>query len=430
MYKRICNASDKKKFLETRRDYFTGSDIAMLMRFLVDGETKYYENSIFEFTKNKSKTIKVTPEKQAMFNKGHIVEDLIFDRKQELFKDCILDQNNMYASEIYTFLSCTTDIEVYKNNALHHIVEVKSCNSIDNQELYKSGNHSSIYQCALQNIILGVPVKLECYSFDSSDDIKDEDVHLFHTETIDSEHKAVKAILENIDVLREFFGKYCSDFEPIERKVIDFKDTITRYIKAKSTLEFIEGFKDQIKEISVQNNFDEYFSTFKTKVYDDETLERIKHIKNNSDFSIRKIEYTKILATKVYKNIKESCLMPLNEIIKGRIEGIQSKEDIISINNYVLRYLESNNFLKIESESFKNRLSFTKALKAKIDEMKNSLDGILDKHKFVEDEATGIYLHKSTLKLKEIPKEIKESIDVIKKDSPFEYKISYRIKGI
>lgn len=146
--------SDTHAWKEERKKHLTGTDIAKIMQYLVDGERLYYGEHITKiayYKFNDSARNKIQKEKMEL---GHLYEELVHAEALNAYNDqnrYIIHRNRALKKDCFM---CTLDIEVEdKETNKTTIVECKLTTSNNLFNSAKEGKHPLYWQCALQLFI-------------------------------------------------------------------------------------------------------------------------------------------------------------------------------------------------------------------------------------------------------------------------------------
>jgi len=153
---------NKDTWNQERKKYLTGSDIAKLMNYIVNGEVNTYGGSIYKFTHDKINPPVPNAFQKAKFRVGHLEEasaiiELKNDAKERYGVDNVDHLFKSHGGYIKDFIRVTLDLEEYFRHDygtdVHEgimIHEIKTTSSEDMYLKYESEVHMSFYQACAQ----------------------------------------------------------------------------------------------------------------------------------------------------------------------------------------------------------------------------------------------------------------------------------------
>ena len=197
----ITNKSD---WLELRKTKITGSDMPLIMEYLVSAKTKYFERSIYDFTRSKLyPNNNISNFQKEMFSRGLLEEALLVSQAVEDFGKENVFNNRYYIRDAFM---ATLDIEVIDNENKYSVYEVKTTSSRDSYDSYKLGTHPSYWQVCMQLYCLeGLTNSIDVIIKPTG---KIESMPIVKI-TISSSGDKYKLFLKNISLFRNIQQKVC-----------------------------------------------------------------------------------------------------------------------------------------------------------------------------------------------------------------------------
>ncbi len=240
------NTSDEALWLEARKQKLTGSDVAQIMNFLVNGNKNYYDKSIYKFTHDKTNPKPIGQWKRSLFNEGHLVEANVFNKLARKYGEDKVLQNEIFYNDCFM---ATTDVLVNIDKGSQLLYEVKATKSESNYQDLQSGNHPAAWQACLQLycaapsiqkvIIVGVPIR------EIAEYLKPVRFEI----TRDGYH--YKTFLKHVDTLKKVFEAYMAGEEYFSRKTSTETDISPEI--SKCCLEYIE-IEKKLAELTEEKN--------------------------------------------------------------------------------------------------------------------------------------------------------------------------------
>lgn len=205
---------DNECWLETRKKYITGTDVAKILNYYIYGSSSYYGSSIFRFTELKNNPPAISSWMSKKFSDGSLAEYQAFLYKQKKYGVDNCHRNRFFTNGIF---SVTLDIEIFHGNK-SWIEEVKTTASKKYYQEFASMEHFAYFQAAAQLYCTEhneVHVKI-IYT--------GKDEHLDNlTRIITRESWQYKSLIEHIDELQVIFETYMAGVEPFSNKGMNTK---------------------------------------------------------------------------------------------------------------------------------------------------------------------------------------------------------------
>lgn len=148
--------SDQNAWKEERKKHLTGSNIAQLMWYMVDGEKLMYgSKNIKNFTHDKFNDVKPNEYMQKVYKIGHLYEDYVHEKVLSRYSDN--EKYKIYRNRAYKkdFIMASLDIEILNTETDRtFIFECKTTSSEKSFQSAKEGRHSLYWQCATQLYVM------------------------------------------------------------------------------------------------------------------------------------------------------------------------------------------------------------------------------------------------------------------------------------
>lgn len=298
------------EWLEDRKKYITGTDIAQIMNFLIHGNELYYNKSIYNFSADKANPPKPDAFTQKMFNDGHLCEQAFRVKLSNTFPTHEILAHKQYTNDI---VKVTQDFEVLRpEKGTSVIFEVKTVRSSSAYKSYVDRTHMAHYQACAQlycnsgaeKVVLYVqPVAL----------LEQNDKYTAVKNVITREDKEYKDFIEQLPVIKEIHNAYMAGREYFVKNAnLIVPDNITSMICE------IKELSREIAEKDARKKYleDQVLSFAKDKTVDKFT---VKH----PDYSDR--EYTVNRITRTSTVIKAEHKAKHKEILE-KTKNIALKE--------------------------------------------------------------------------------------------------------
>jgi hypothetical protein len=131
-------------WLKERKKYITGTDITLIMNYLIYENQTTYGNNIFSFSEDKARPKETSSFQNMIFRIGHLEEACVFEELKLFYGFNNVTQGISY---IKNFIRITQDIEVKTKGILY---EVKTTHSQRTYETFLNKTHPAYFQICAQ----------------------------------------------------------------------------------------------------------------------------------------------------------------------------------------------------------------------------------------------------------------------------------------
>ena len=246
------NKGDEESWLLKRKQYITGTDVAKIMCFIDEGKTKYYDESIYDFTKNKTTTVVRSSFMNTLFSQGKLLEENYLQKAKKSWGEDSVYHNRVYTRGIFM---ATLDIERDDNFSIHEVYEIKLTTSANKYEEFKDRTHVAFWQVCCQLYCLPNKVQSIKIIVTPIRDIEDEEVLKI---SIDRDSRQYKLFMASIDKIELVYKAYKEGIEYFRMESDDsiLEDTVAYYINICDEVDRLNVKVKEIKNSILESNKD------------------------------------------------------------------------------------------------------------------------------------------------------------------------------
>lgn len=318
--------TDEHAWKEARKQHLTGTDIAKIMQYLVDGENSYYGEHITKFTYFK---FNATDKNKFMNDKcklGTLYEEVIHAEAVKTYDDpdkYVVHKNRAIKKDCFMV---TLDIEVLDKTTNHTtLVECKLTTSENIFQLAKEGRHPLYWQCALQLFVCDF-TDIVHFTLKLAESDKEYVSYI----TRDSYH--YKKLLEYIPRLQEIHKIVMEGKEPFFEQVKDkafFKEICSQIAELRIKRDEVDDAIKPLKEL--RDKLESELNMVKGIMLDNfkDSVHLQSYDYNGSNFTLQK------RASKEYLEDFKNTIENIKETLKQaqKIQIVQAEHKYMLENN-------------------------------------------------------------------------------------------------